>query len=150
MAYDFHHDVGAAAARGSFDLRDGVVVEVDGNGTDAFRFLEALGHGVDDVDFVDESEGGGDGTNPNRSAADADDGEFFAVAVGEVLEVARGGEVACGEDVGHEDEHFFGDVVRGEDEGGVGEGAADVFGLAAVDGVGWGGVAEEFALVGEC
>ena len=64
MAYDFHHDVGAAAARGSFDLRDGVVVEVDGNGTDAFRFLEALGHGVDDVDFVDESEGGGDGTIP--------------------------------------------------------------------------------------
>ena len=148
VAYDFEHDVCAAATRGGFDFGDGVVVEVDRNRADAFRFLEAFGHGVDDVDFVDERESCGDGADSHGPAADADDGEFFAVAVGEVLEVARGGEVACREDVGHQDEHFFGDVGGGEDEGGVGERAADVFGLAAVDGVGWGGVAEEFACRG--
>lgn len=142
VAYHFEHDVCAAAARGSFDFSDGVVVEVDGDGADALGFFEAFGHGVDYVHFVDHGEGGGDGADADGPAADADDGEFFPVALGEVLEVARGGEVACGEDIGHQDEHFFGDVFGGEDEGGVGEGAADVFCLAAVDGVGWGGVAE--------
>lgn len=121
---------------------------MDGNSADAFRFFEAFGDGVDYVDFVDHGEGGGDGADADGAAAYADDCEFFSVAVGEVLEVARGSEVAGGEDVGHQDEHFFRDVLGGEDEGGVGEGAADVFCLAAVDGVGWGGVAEEFAWEG--
>ena len=145
VAYHFEHDVCTAAARSGFDFRNGVVVEVNGDSADAFRFFEALGHGVDYVDFVDHGEGCGNGADPHGSAADADDGELFAVAVGEVFEVTRGGEVAGGEDVGHEDEHFFRDIFGSEDESGVGERAADVLGLAAVDGVSWGGVAEEFA-----
>lgn len=96
--------------------------------------------------MIDHGQGTGDGAKTYGSTANDGDGVLLPVAVIEVLQVARGGEVAGGEDVGHQDQHLLGNVLGGDDKGGVGQWAPHVLGLATVNGVGGGAVAEQLAL----
>ena len=144
---DFHHDVRAATLGHLLDLGHRVLLhEVDRDRAKSSRLLQTLRHGVNSVDRVDHGHSASDSAEPDRSAADDDAGELLAVAGVEVLEEPAGGEVARGEDVGHQHEHFLGDGGRGAHAGRVAQRHADVLCLAAVDAVGRQGVAEELAL----
>jgi hypothetical protein len=145
VPHNLHDDVSAAAICRGFDLLDGVVAQEDGLGADFLGFFEALGDAVDGVDRLAHCQGADDGADADGAAAYYHGDGGLAVLRREVLEKAGRGEVACGEDVGHQDEHLLWDICRGRDEGGISEGHSHVLGLSAIDRVDRDTVPEQFA-----
>jgi hypothetical protein len=146
MSDTLNDHIGTSTVCGGLDLGDRVVFEVDRNGSKFPCLLQALRDSVDGVDGIHHGQSTSDGAETHGPAADGDGGELAAVTFGKVFEEAGGGEVACGKDVRHQDEHLFRDALWRKDEGAVGERTSDEFRLTSIDGVGGSTVAEELAL----
>lgn len=132
MPDDFHHNVCASAACGVFDLLHRIVIKMNHLRPQLRRLLQPFGDRINRINGIHHRQRARNRTHAHRPTSHNHSCVLFPVPGVEVLEEAGGGEVAGGEDVGHQDEHFFWDAGGGEDEGGVGEGAADVFGLSAI------------------
>jgi hypothetical protein len=109
------------------------------------RLFQTCRNSVDSIDGVHHCQSTGDSAKSYRAAANCDSGVFASVALWEIFEEACGGEVACGDDVGHQNQHLFRDTLWCEDEGAVGERASYEFRLSAVDGVGGSAVTKQLA-----
>lgn len=139
------YDICTSAIGDSLDLLHWVVIQVYHLCTQLLCLLQPLRHRVNRIHCIHHRQRTGDRAYPYWSTTHYHRRELLPIPLIQILQEPRRREVASGKDVGHEHEHLFGDILGREHESGVGERYTDVFGLAAIAGVGRYAVAEELA-----
>ena len=135
MSHTFHHYVRSTASAHFLNLGYRIIIQINHLRTQLLRLFQSLRHTINRNNVIHHRQCACNGADSHGSAPDTHNSIFFSVSVGKVFEEPGGGEVARGEDGGHEDEHFLRYTLRRLHERRIGEWTPHILCLASGNGI---------------